>query len=366
MNDPNPGCSLRSICAAGALALGVATTTTDAGVYFDGAPYNKRILSRMCAGPPADCDGPCIWLEDEISVPFLVVANGGSRLTCVRTTAHINGFPVFDDVVYTSLPFYFGTLTVLNPNDFIFVTECAEVVSIVYTVHYSQVPDDSPCGCPKRVDGVDDDDEGNPACAGRRVESEKYIVTLKCIPCDSERPLKMNGIGGIRLPWRPLPEDLEFPWSFTNAGDAPEVVEISSMSSAPWLAVTSPPELVTIEPGETIAFTTTAVRLPDAPPGSAGQIAIVAKSLENPAVFVRESVQMRVFELPFDDCDIEGDVSCFVPCHPDAGSCFEANPTAACDDPFCCAVVCDFDPFCCLESWDATCVSATGLLCPSK
>ncbi len=49
--------------------------------------------------------------------------------------------------------------------------------------------------------------------------------------------------------------------------------------------------------------------------------------------------------------------------NPDAGSCFENNGTPGCDDAECCATVCDADPFCCEFSWDQLCADEAAELC---
>ncbi len=48
---------------------------------------------------------------------------------------------------------------------------------------------------------------------------------------------------------------------------------------------------------------------------------------------------------------------------PDAGSCFENNGTPGCNDPECCAIVCDADPFCCKVFWDGLCADEAADLC---
>ena len=49
---------------------------------------------------------------------------------------------------------------------------------------------------------------------------------------------------------------------------------------------------------------------------------------------------------------------------PNAGSCFEPNPTPGCDDPYCCSVVCIQLPACCLNPWDQGCAAAAVQDCP--
>lgn len=45
------------------------------------------------------------------------------------------------------------------------------------------------------------------------------------------------------------------------------------------------------------------------------------------------------------------------------GDCCVDNGTPGCDDPVCCALVCDIDPFCCDVGWDAICVGEAEELC---
>ncbi len=47
----------------------------------------------------------------------------------------------------------------------------------------------------------------------------------------------------------------------------------------------------------------------------------------------------------------------------DAGSCFESNGSAGCDDSECCKAVCAEDPFCCETKWDSACVEAAANEC---
>ena len=57
---------------------------------------------------------------------------------------------------------------------------------------------------------------------------------------------------------------------------------------------------------------------------------------------------------------------CGIPldCAPGSGPCGEANGTPGCEDPACCASVCDLDPICCIFSWDQSCANlAIGLGC---
>lgn len=46
-----------------------------------------------------------------------------------------------------------------------------------------------------------------------------------------------------------------------------------------------------------------------------------------------------------------------------AGSCFQAHGTPACNDASCCATVCAADPYCCQVNWDLTCVLGATSLC---
>jgi hypothetical protein len=48
---------------------------------------------------------------------------------------------------------------------------------------------------------------------------------------------------------------------------------------------------------------------------------------------------------------------------PAAGSCFEDNGTAGCDNEICCATVCEVDDACCLASWDSVCVEFANQFC---
>lgn len=52
-------------------------------------------------------------------------------------------------------------------------------------------------------------------------------------------------------------------------------------------------------------------------------------------------------------------------CNEDAGNCciFTGNSTPGCDNPFCCHVVCNFDPFCCDVEWDDLCVGFAFEIC---
>ena len=42
---------------------------------------------------------------------------------------------------------------------------------------------------------------------------------------------------------------------------------------------------------------------------------------------------------------------------PTSGSCFISKVGRGCDDPDCCAQVCDADPYCCLTNWDTSCAN---------
>jgi len=48
---------------------------------------------------------------------------------------------------------------------------------------------------------------------------------------------------------------------------------------------------------------------------------------------------------------------------PGAGSCFESNGSAGCDDLECCQIVCPIDPFCCAVTWDSLCASEAAEQC---
>jgi hypothetical protein len=47
-------------------------------------------------------------------------------------------------------------------------------------------------------------------------------------------------------------------------------------------------------------------------------------------------------------------------CNANAGSCGSPNGTPGCDDPLCCAQLCEFDPFCCETVWDGLCVNGAS------
>ena len=51
---------------------------------------------------------------------------------------------------------------------------------------------------------------------------------------------------------------------------------------------------------------------------------------------------------------------------PSAGSCFEARPTAGCDDANCCVEVCKQDPVCCEASWDGVCRDLALKVCKKQ
>jgi len=50
-------------------------------------------------------------------------------------------------------------------------------------------------------------------------------------------------------------------------------------------------------------------------------------------------------------------------CGDGAGTCFTGNGTPACDDPACCAAVCEYDPYCCDVMWDNVCATETDGRC---
>ena len=50
------------------------------------------------------------------------------------------------------------------------------------------------------------------------------------------------------------------------------------------------------------------------------------------------------------------------PC-PGEGDCCSANDTPACDDAFCCDLVCTHEPFCCQGEWDQDCAAFAVILC---
>ena len=53
-----------------------------------------------------------------------------------------------------------------------------------------------------------------------------------------------------------------------------------------------------------------------------------------------------------------------IDCAPDSGPCGEPNGSPGCEDPDCCAAVCEADPFCCIEPWSQNCANiAIGLGC---
>jgi hypothetical protein len=54
---------------------------------------------------------------------------------------------------------------------------------------------------------------------------------------------------------------------------------------------------------------------------------------------------------------------CDDPCGTAEGACGIAHGGLGCDDPECCASVCDLDPICCTAGWDALCVEAATSLC---
>ncbi|MCH8963317.1 MAG: lamin tail domain-containing protein [Planctomycetes bacterium] len=48
---------------------------------------------------------------------------------------------------------------------------------------------------------------------------------------------------------------------------------------------------------------------------------------------------------------------------PEAGDCFEANGSPACDDEDCCNTVCESDPFCCDSEWNSFCADTALVEC---
>jgi hypothetical protein len=72
----------------------------------------------------------------------------------------------------------------------------------------------------------------------------------------------------------------------------------------------------------------------------------------NGGTFVGGSCEAFPCGSEFEDC---GD--------PAAGSCFEDNGTAGCDNETCCATVCEVDDACCIASWDAVCVDYANQFC---
>ena len=48
---------------------------------------------------------------------------------------------------------------------------------------------------------------------------------------------------------------------------------------------------------------------------------------------------------------------------PGTGNCCSENGTPACDNFFCCSLVCTSNPFCCEIGWDALCAQQAGILC---
>ncbi|MCP3902112.1 MAG: hypothetical protein GY715_00630 [Planctomycetes bacterium] len=55
--------------------------------------------------------------------------------------------------------------------------------------------------------------------------------------------------------------------------------------------------------------------------------------------------------------------ACGDPCENATGSCYEAHETPGCDDPACCATVCDIDSFCCDFNWDQVCADTAQTAC---
>ena len=72
-----------------------------------------------------------------------------------------------------------------------------------------------------------------------------------------------------------------------------------------------------------------------------------------------------------DCCQVAWDQACadlaFTVCgscgDPGAGNCFVANGTPGCDDATCCEIVCSVDPDCCNDQWDDLCVFRANLVC---
>lgn len=74
-------------------------------------------------------------------------------------------------------------------------------------------------------------------------------------------------------------------------------------------------------------------------------------------------------------CIVSWDVQCSLLAHqlctlectacgsPESGDCFVVNMTAGCQDELCCVQVCGFDPYCCDAVWDQFCVQAAGEFC---
>ncbi|MFO0874871.1 MAG: S8 family serine peptidase [Phycisphaerales bacterium] len=47
------------------------------------------------------------------------------------------------------------------------------------------------------------------------------------------------------------------------------------------------------------------------------------------------------------------------------GGCYEAHPTAGCNNEACCNATCDILPYCCTLQWDAACAATAGQACPA-
>ncbi len=63
-------------------------------------------------------------------------------------------------------------------------------------------------------------------------------------------------------------------------------------------------------------------------------------------------------------CATTADLTCAGLCGAAAsGSCFAANGSPACNDRTCCEAVCLGDPFCCSGAWDASCALFAGFFC---
>jgi hypothetical protein len=71
-------------------------------------------------------------------------------------------------------------------------------------------------------------------------------------------------------------------------------------------------------------------------------------------------------------CDLNWDANCAaqaaVGCNgcgaPGAGRCNRVHESTGCDDPGCCAQVCEVDAACCELGWDETCVQWAAIFCP--
>ena len=77
-------------------------------------------------------------------------------------------------------------------------------------------------------------------------------------------------------------------------------------------------------------------------------------------------------------CDVTWDATCVeianLLCDPEgfgcgsenAGSCLEPHGSPYCEDPVCCALVCEQLPECCESAWDKSCVALAEELCPIR